>query len=604
MSGMPCAAESREDGAAPVPELAGSVALRPEGGPEARLSGRWQAAGGDGIHAALAGLPHWLDPELARLARAHGPAEALAEAWRRHGARLLERLEGRFALAVVDGEGEGLVATDRHGAVPVCWTEEGGALRFATRADVLARGHGAALDPQALLHYLHFHVVPAPGTVFRGVHRLLPGHCLRLHGGRARVERWWAPRFGPYAAPVPATREELFGRLREAVRGALEGASAPGAFLSGGTDSSAVAGIAASLHGSGFPAFSIGFDAEGYDELGYARAAARHFGLEHRTHYLTPEEVAEAVPRIARHLDQPFGNASVVAAWRCAELARAAGVDRLLAGDGGDELFGGNARYRRQQALALYGRLPRPLRAALVDPLARAGGPGPLRKLARYVEQARRDPVARLEDYNLLRRLGPARVLHPELLEAVDPARPLALRAEAFHGALADDDLDRMLAMDLRFTLADDDLQKVGGACALAGVEVAFPMLDEAVVAFACALPPRLKATPWRLRPFYKRAMRGFLPRRILAKRKHGFGLPFGIWLTRHEGLRRLAFGSLEALEARRIVAPDFLRELTRERVAEHPAYYGVMVWVLMMLSQWLEAHEAAGRAMAGGAAR
>ncbi|HHQ41897.1 MAG TPA: asparagine synthase, partial [Chromatiales bacterium] len=520
-----------------------------------------------------------------------------AEAWRRHGARLLERIEGRFALAVVDGKGEGLVATDRHGAVPVCWAEEGGALRFATRADALARACGAALDPQALLHYLHFHVVPAPGTVFRGVRRLLPGHCLRIAEGRVRAGAWWTPRFGTHAARVPATREELFGRLRAAVRGALEGAAAPGAFLSGGTDSSAVAGIAAAIHGEGFPAFSIGFDAPGYDELGYARAAARHFGLEHHTHYLTPEEVAEAVPRIARHFDQPFGNASVVAAWRCAELARAAGVDRLLAGDGGDELFGGNARYRRQQALALYGRLPRPLRAALIDPLARPQGPGPLRKLARYVEQARRDPVERLEDYNLLRRLGPARVLHPELLEAVDTGRPLALRAEAFHGALADDDLDRMLAMDLRFTLADDDLQKVGGACGLAGVDVAFPMLDGAVVAFACALPPRLKATPWRLRPFYKRAMRGFLPRRILAKRKHGFGLPFGIWLTRHEGLRRLAFESLEALEARRIVAPGFLRELTRERVAEHPAYYGVMVWVLMMLSQWLEAHEAPGGA-------
>ncbi|HHQ41409.1 MAG TPA: asparagine synthase, partial [Chromatiales bacterium] len=200
MSGAPCAAERREGAGAPAPELAGSLARRADGGLEARLSGRWQAAEGGGIHAALAGMPRWLDPELARLARARGHAAALAEAWRRHGARLLERIEGRFALAVVDGKGEGLVATDRHGAVPVCWAEEGGALRFATRADALARACGAELDPQALLHYLHFHVVPAPGTVFRGVRRLLPGHCLRIAEGRVRAGAWWTPRFGTHAA--------------------------------------------------------------------------------------------------------------------------------------------------------------------------------------------------------------------------------------------------------------------------------------------------------------------------------------------------------------------------------------------------------------------
>ncbi len=577
----------------PAPGLAGRLARAGEGF-RAEVSGDAAARDG-GLHAAVAGRPRWRDPELAGLAAEAGAARALIEAWRRHGPRLLERLEGRFAVAVLETPaGTGLLACDRLGSLPVCWAEAAGGVVFATRADAVARDAAvrAGLDPQALHDYLHFHVVPAPETVHAGVRRLLPGHALRIDGGHARVEPWWLPRYGRHARAAAATRAELLGRLRQAVRAALEGEAAVGAFLSGGTDSSAVAGLAAAVRGGPLPAFSIGFDAEGYDELAYARIAARRFGLEHHAHYLTPDEVAEAAPRIAAHFDQPFGNASVVAAWRCAALAREHGVRRLLAGDGGDELFGGNARYARLELLARYGRLPAVVRRLIVDPLARPGGPGPLRKLARYVEQARRDPVERLEDYNLLRRLGPERVLHPDLLAAVDTHRPLALRSEAFHGALADHDLDRMLAMDLRFTLADDDLQKVGRACELAGVEVAFPMLDEAVVDFACALPPRLKATPWRLRPFYKRAMRGFLPRAILRKPKHGFGLPFGVWLTRHAGLRALALGSLEALADRGIVARAFLDELATERLREHPAYYGVMVWVLMMLELWLQSRE------------
>ena len=115
-------------------------------------------------------------------------------------------------------------------------------------------------------------------------------------------------------------------------------------------------------------AYSIGFDAAGYDEMAYARIAARHFGLQHHEHYITPDEVAEAMPRVAAHYDQPFGNSSAVAAYHCARVARAGGHGAMLAGDGGDELFGGNA-LRHPDRVRAYGRLPAALRAGLVEPL-------------------------------------------------------------------------------------------------------------------------------------------------------------------------------------------------------------------------------------------
>jgi asparagine synthase (glutamine-hydrolysing) len=148
-----------------------------------------------------------------------------------------------------------------------------------------------------------------------------------------------------------------------------------------------------------------------------------------------------------------------------------------------------------------------------------------------------------------------------------------------------------MLALDLRFTLADSDLPKVSTACELAGVEVRYPMLDDAVVAFSARLAPELKLKGSRLRYFFKEALRGFLPDEILAKEKHGFGLPYGPWLRTHAGLRSISFDSLSALRRRGIVRPDFLDRLTGEHVEAHAGYYGTMVWVLMMLEQWFEEH-------------
>jgi asparagine synthase (glutamine-hydrolysing) len=154
----------------------------------------------------------------------------------------------------------------------------------------------------------------------------------------------------------------------------------------------------------------------------------------------------------------------------------------------------------------------------------------------------------------------------------------------------------------MRFTLADNDLPKVRKACELAGVEAVFPFLHDAMVAFAASLPPGDKLRGMRLRPFFKQALADILPRAILRKKKHGFGLPFGLWLQSHAPLREFAFDNLAQLRRRGIVRPGFIDDLQGRLLLEHPAYHGTMVWILMMLEQWLSAH-ALGFAAGSGAA-
>ena len=146
--------------------------------------------------------------------------------------------------------------------------------------------------------------------------------------------------------------------LREAVVRAIDGETEIGAFLSGGTDSSTVTGLLTELSGKPARTYSIGFSADGFDEMKYARITARHFSAQAHEYYLTPADVVDAIPIIAQAYDEPFGNESAVPTYFCAKMARADGIQVLLAGDGGDEIFGGNARYARQKLFELYQSIP------------------------------------------------------------------------------------------------------------------------------------------------------------------------------------------------------------------------------------------------------
>ncbi|MGH8796999.1 MAG: asparagine synthase-related protein [Caldimonas sp.] len=197
--------------------------------------------------------------------------------------------------------------------------------------------------------------------------------------------------------------------------------------------------------------------------------------------------------------------------------------------------------------------------------------------------------------YNLLLRLGPQEVLTPEFLSQVDQDDPARQQHQVWGTAKARSLVDRTLAYDWRYTLAESDLPKVRSATQLAGVEAAFPLLDDDLLAFSMRLNSDYKLKGLKLRWFFKEALRGFLPDEIITKKKHGFGLPFGVWVNRHAGLRKRAADSLGSLRERGIVRPEFLDALLKTHLPAHPGYYGEMVWILIMLEQWLQSRTSSG---------
>jgi asparagine synthase (glutamine-hydrolysing) len=527
----------------------------------------------------------------------NGPLDALLDALATDAPTALARLHDPFVLVYSDADARRcLLATDRAGIRSPCHALVDGAFAFGLSAtDVEAVvGAPAALRLQSLYDYLYFHMIPSPATVFERIERLPPGHFVEATPRGAVVASYWTPRYGDGHAPrFPQARDELREHLRAAVASAVDPGTT-GTFLSGGTDSSTVAGMLAGLSKEPVSTYSIGFDVAGFDEMAYAKIAAARFGTRHRIRYLTPADLLATVPgdrgelrpavrqlvgrrrvpvradrrRRRHHHDARRRRRRRDLRWQH-PLCEAACVRRVRTG------AGGAAR-------------------ALVEPLL-LGVPAMrrvpiVRKLASYVDQARVPMPDRLETYNLLDRVGVATMLQPAVLASVDTGAP-ARAQRAWYARCADGALvNRMLHFDWKYTLADNDLPKVVGTADLAGVRTAFPLLDPDLVAFANGLPADMKVRGTRLRWFFKRALDDFLPTEIIRKRKHGFGLPFGAWVVSDPSLQSLARGSLESLRDRGLLQRGFVDELMRPRLAEHATFYGELVWILMSLELWLAA--------------
>lgn len=546
---------------------------------------------------ALAGRPVWNDADLAARASHTGFAQSMLHAWRTRGTALLQSLHGSFSLALLDSaRGEALLAIDRVGARELCFAQRGGTLVFGATADAVTAHPSVRpdVDPQALYDYLYCHMVPAPATIYRDVAKLLPAQYVHLRDGRLDTGFYWSMPYADDSADDYAAYSAEFRALLESSVRDASTVQSVGAFLSGGTDSSTVAGMMARVSGHGPDTYSIGFHAEGFDEMEYARIAAQHFSCRTHEYYVTPADVAEAIPRIAAIYDEPFGNASAVPTYFCARMARADGRTLMLAGDGGDEIFGGNARYADQEVFERYGRVPGPLRGLLngvLGSLPDAMAVGVLRKGRNYVQRASIPLPDRMEVFNHVEREGAATILPAHLLRGIDTDRPRAIAREVYARTRSGAMVNRMMHLDLKQTLADSDLRKVSRMCELADIDVHYPLLDERLMEFSARLPADYKVRNGQLRWFFKDALKDFLPQATITKSKHGFGLPFGLWMQQDPQLSRMAHDALDALAQRGIVQPAFVKHLLERHRVEHASYYGVMIWVLMMLEHWLAAH-------------
>lgn len=547
----------------------------------------------------LLGDPKFRNTELADISLAAGYAAAVARGYEKYSQNVFQHIFNPFACVIIDPPAKRvLLAVDRMGQQTMYYRAEGDVVYFGSAASGIlpTLGTDATLLNQGIYNYLYFHMVPSPGSVYRDIHKLPGAHYLDYQDGQARLVNYWRPLFSESTKlrSFSDAARRLKDLLRTSVENCIPGTGKTGAFLSGGLDSSTVAGFLAESGAKDAEVFSIGFSADGYDEMAFARITARHFGIKQNEYYVTPQDVVDALPMIANSYDEPFGNSSALPAYFCAKMAAEHGVDTLLAGDGGDEIFGGNERYVKQRIFEYYCQIPGILRRGLIEPIIRLLPTGlPLIPKARsYVAQANTPLPDRLQSYNFLHRHAAADIFQDDFLAEIDDGLPLNLLRSIYHRPDHATDLNRMLYLDWQITLADNDLRKVSHMCAFAGVGVAYPMLNDELVEFSCEVPSAWKIKNRDLRYFYKQALSGWLPKETITKTKQGFGLPFGVWMQTYKPLREMAYDNLLKLKSRGFIRPEFIDRAIAMHQSEHAAYYGELVWILNVFELWLEGHQ------------
>lgn len=524
-------------------------------------------------------------------------ATSIIDAYCKYGGKFLKQLSGRFSLVLIDNHSHtAILAVDPMGIGRIAYSESNNSIFFSDSAELIAKNPAlrAQVRNQAIYDYLMLHMVPAPHTIYEGVKKIKPGCFLMYANGTLSEGRYWSPAFNEdMQNSKSALESELFIALRRGISDSMPD-SRTGSFLSGGLDSSTVSGLL-SERIRPTNTFSIGFGYPDYDELPYARIANKHFGCNGHEYIINGKDIADSFPLIAAAYDEPFGNSSALPTYHCALFAKQNGCTHLLAGDGGDELFSGNSRYAEQQVFNYYQMVPKFLRKSILEPVI-SHWPKPLmiwpvRKAQGYIEKANIQLPYRLEMWNILLRSGIASILHPSFLDDIDPDAPFREMQQVWNSTPTSTQLNHMLYYDWHYTLAYNDLRKVETMSRLAGVRVSYPMLHPDVISLSTRIPSRVMMPGTRLRHFYKQAMIGFLPNEIINKKKHGFGLPFGLWLQESAQLREIIFSNLSDLRKRQIIKSEFLDHLLKLHDQEDARYYGVFVWVLAMLEQWFQKH-------------
>jgi asparagine synthase (glutamine-hydrolysing) len=530
--------------------------------------------------------------------RTHSDTEVLVHLYEDLGDALVERLRGMFAFALWDRrQGRLVLARDRLGIKPLYWYRDGAKLVFGSELKALLAHPDVPrdLDPAALEDYLAFGMVPGPRSIFRGVEKLQPAHVLsvRRDDWGAAPRRYWRLALQPdERLGVAEWQEAVRAKVAETVKRHLIADVPVGAFLSGGLDSSIVVAAAAGATNGPLQTFSIGFHEEAFSELPYARQVAERFGTKHREEIVTPDAV-ELLEELTRYYDEPFADASAVPTFLVSRLASRS-VKVALSGDGGDEAFGGYARYVHDlREAGLRRRLPGWFRRGLLGPLAGVWPkadflPRPLRAKTLLTNLALEAGPAYANTVSVCRMPLRRQLLAADVRAGLNGHRPEAAVVAAHALASARRPLDGMLAADVETLLPDDFLVKTDRASMANGLEVRPPLLDHELLELAARIPARWKVRAGEGKWILKQAYECDLPPEVVRRPKQGFELPVDAWLR--GPLRDMFEGSVLRPGGR---ASDLVDRAVAEKLyGAHRSgvgRHGNVLWSLLVLARWAE---------------
>lgn len=436
--------------------------------------------------------------------RTHSDTEVLLRLYEREGISFVSKLNGMFAIAIYDAREQSVyLVRDRIGVKPLYVHDDGLQLTFGSEIKSLLRAGmpRPAMNEEALHHYLTFNYVPAPLTLYQGVHHLMPGHVMKITRAGSSVSRWWdLASVEPVHGRSEADWIEEFNYiLDDAVRLRLRSDVPFGAFLSGGVDSSTVVGLMARHMSEPVKTFCIGFDDPRYDESTFAQEAASRFGTQHIMERVAPD-MLELWPMATYHCDQPHGDVSFLPTYRVSALA-AKHVKVVLTGDGGDELFAGYDKHKDF--------FSNPDIGALTDSEFQR----------RYF-----DSISLFTDH------GKSALYKPDMAARLRGIESFDIAAPYFQAVSHQDRINQALFLDMQLLLSGNNLVKPDRMGMAVSLEARTPFLDYRMMEFAFRMPGELKLKDGVTKYIYKKAVAPLIGEHLAYRKKQMFTVPVGEW--------------------------------------------------------------------------
>lgn len=528
------------------------------------------------LHASLAAHGH--------VFRTVSDTEVILHLYEERGVDCLESLRGMFAFALWDGKRRRLFAArDRLGIKPLFYRLSSEGMTFASELRSLSELSSSRFDadPQSIYDFFALRYVPGPRTLFRDVHKLLPGHYLLADREGVRTQAYWdVPVEDEYKGTEDDLAQEALACLRESVRLRLIADVPLGAFLSGGTDSSALVALMAELGARPLRTFSAGFAEPGYSELPYARRVAGRYSAGHEEIVIHPADVVDDLPRLIALRAEPVAEPTDVALYRLAQLA-ARSVKVVLAGEGGDEVFAGYSKYAADRLAGIVSMIPRAITQGMVQALPYRLRRGQLALEALSV----RDEAERLSTwFGSFSGRERASLFSRDFLQQIDPAHPAKVFAAYFNKARTS--LKRMLYADLKVWLPDNLLLRGDQMTMAASLEERVPFLDHKLVELAAKIPDSMLVRGFKTKAFFRRMMKSHLSAETLKRRKVGFTVPVAPWF-RH-ALKPMLSDLLLSPQAksRGYFNPNTVERLVEEHISGARDRHK-QLWALLNFELW-----------------
>ncbi len=538
--------------------------------------------------------------------------EVVLHLYEQDGPDCVTRLNGMFAFAICDlrsGTPSLFVARDHFGVKPFYYAHQGERFAFASEIKALLQvpGIDAELDPEALHQYLTFLWVPDPGTMFRGIQKLPAGHYGVFRDGQLKLTKYWDLSFPSADASYAKSEDELVEEIRERFRRSVESqmiSDVPiGAFLSAGLDSSSIVAMMAQASQQPVQTYTVTFPDKyrvgenALDDPEVAARLARRLGCENQRIIVEPD-VAELLPRLAWHMDEPTADPAIIPAYLvCREARKQATV--LLSGVGGDELLAGYRKHSAHYWAEAYQRVPaaaRGLIAAGVAGLPNFRGSsvkGSVRLMKKMTRSASLTPVERfMMNCTYLDAEQKSSLYAPAFGREIVGSDPGARHRANFAQVESSDFLNQMLYLDTKIFMASLNLNYNDKMSMASSVEVRVPFLDRELAEFvAWNVPPKLKLKGF-FRPttkyIFRKAMKDVLPREVLSQPKAGFAAPIDYWLA--NDLKEMTDDLLS--ESRIRERGLFRPEAVRGFVDQHrrgTQDWSMQIWQFLTLELWMQ---------------